>query len=351
MKLCFFVDDSFAPFALSFNKEGHDVIINKFSIDSDVIISESYFYMYEILRNLKQIKKNNIKIINFILDIPPWRLKKSLDIYSLVKYIKQLNYHYSHRAPNIYNILNDYLKNMKKTRAGKINKQLINKIFNTYYNNYINYQKNYRSFLKKNDIVLSISRNTQYSAKKFLNIDSKICYFGVNSDLLSKIPEYPIKYDVINISRVVKTKRQNLIVEAAKKLNLKVAIFGKLQDKTIKLDCPVYYFPNHIDVLKELNKTRFYVDASIFEGFGMTPLEAAFLNKITIASDTFVHKEILGDYPLYFKRDNLKDLVEKMKMVLNGDFILNEKTIKILRNKFSFERCRKNLLSHIESLF
>ncbi|MFX1570562.1 MAG: glycosyltransferase [Promethearchaeota archaeon] len=349
MKLCFFVDGSFDAFALSFKKEGHDVIINKFSVDADAIITESYFYMYEILRNLKQIKKNNIRLINFVLDIPSWRLNKPLDIYSLANYVNQLNYHVTHRNPHLYNILHDYLTKNKKTRLGKINKQLINKIFNTSYKNYINYQKLYRSFLKKNNIVLSISKNTQFTVKKFLNIDSEVCYFGVNSDLLSEIPQSPIKYDVINISRIVKTKRQELIVKAAKELNLKVAIFGKYQDKTIKLDCPVYYYPNHIDILSELNKTKFYVDASVFEGFGMTPLEAAFLDKITIASDTFIHKEILGDYPLYFKRDSLKDLVKKMKLVIDGDFTLNENSVKLLKHKFSFEQCRKNLLPYFES--
>ena len=148
MNICFFVDGSFDSFASSFNKEGHNVIINKFSKDSDVIVSESYFYQYEILRNLKHIKKNKIKLINFILDVPPWRLQKSLDYRSILSYIKQLNYHNSHRSALLYNILNNQLNQIKKTRIGKFNKQLLDKIMNTYYSNYISYQKNYRNFLR-----------------------------------------------------------------------------------------------------------------------------------------------------------------------------------------------------------
>ena len=51
------------------------------------------------------------------------------------------------------------------------------------------------------------------------------------------------------------------------------------------------------------------MDASIFEGFRMILVEAIFLNKSIIISDAYIHREILGDYLLYFKGDNVDDLI------------------------------------------
>ena len=71
-------------------------------------------------------------------------------------------------------------------------------------------------------------------------------------------------------------------MEAAKKLNLNIVILGRHVNKDIKLECPHYYFENQEKVFDYLNQSNFYVDSSEFEGFGMTPIEAAYLNKITI---------------------------------------------------------------------
>ncbi|MHA1491976.1 MAG: glycosyltransferase [Promethearchaeota archaeon] len=159
-----------------------------------------------------------------------------------------------------------------------------------------------------------------------------------------------IKYDAINISKIMWRKRQQLFVKAAKTLGLKIVVIGPHRDKSIKLDCPHYFIPDQAQVFKKLNQARFYVDASIFEGFGMTPIEAAFLDKITIASDTYVHKEVLGEYPLYFKRDNVEDLVEKMKMVINGEFTLNKEAVRRIKKKYSVNATKNRLLDFIESI-
>jgi len=120
-------------------------------------------------------------------------------------------------------------------------------------------------------------------------------------------------------------------------------IIGKQQDKDIKLDCHNFYIPNHLDVMKELKKSRLYIDTSIFEGFGMTPIEAAFLEKITIASDTYIHREILGNYPLYFIKDDLNDLMKKINQALNGDFQLDKKAVEQIKKIYSIESANDRL--------
>ncbi len=94
-----------------------------------------------------------------------------------------------------------------------------------------------------------------------------------------------------------------------------------------------------------MNKTKFYVDASEFEGFGMTPVEAAFLDKISIVSNIYVHRDVLGDYPVYFKRGNTVDLIEKMRTVMDGGYKLNNK--KIIK-KYSSQMLKNRLMKYIE---
>lgn len=86
--------------------------------------------------------------------------------------------------------------------------------------------------------------------------------------------------------------------------------------------------------MKVFVQSPFYVDASIYEGFGMIIVEAIFLDKIFIIFDAYIHSEILWDFPLYFKSDNVDDLIEKMKTVIIGDF---ESQNEEINNKYSIK--------------
>jgi len=174
-------------------------------------------------------------------------------------------------------------------------------------------------------------------------VDSKVWYPGVNSKLIEDIKDLPIKYDLINIGRITAHKRQKLIVTASKKLGLKLMILGQQQDKNLKLDCPHFFIPDHLTLMRELKQSRLYIDASIFEGFGLTPVEAAFSGKITIASDTYVHKEVLGNYPLYFIKDDLDDLMKKIKQALIGEFQIDREAIDQIKKKYSLESAKDRL--------
>ncbi len=100
-------------------------------------------------------------------------------------------------------------------------------------------------------------------------------------------------------------------------------------------------------LFKKLNQSSFYVDCSLFEGFGMTPVEAAFLDKTSIVSNTYVHRDVLGDYPVYFKPNNVNDLIEKMKFVMESGVKINNKEIK---KKYSSIALKNRLMEYIESI-
>ena len=328
-------------------EEGHEVLLNNFATDIDVCILESRFYMYEIYRKLKIIKKNNIKLINSVLDIPPWLIDKNNELNTYLKYIKQVLFNQFHKNPFLYRYTEKFRFDPLKNKYYNILATIFQSYFNQIQRNRVFFLKNYRRFLKYSNLNLSLSKYTQYLVKKFLRLNTTVCYPCVNSDYLLNLPKNKIKYDAINISRIIWYKRQSLFVKAANDLGLNIVVLGHHSDKTIKLDCPHFYYSDHEKTMEILNQSSFYVAPTIFEGFGMTSVEAAFLNKPIIASNIYVHRDILGDYPIYFKRDDINDLKSKMKITINlktkSD---NSKIIK----RFSIYALKKRLIKIIESL-
>lgn len=359
MKFSIFGDIFLKWIGKSLENDGHSVSFNKLAFDSDVVVAQDRRYMYKVYKNLKFIKKSNMKLINYILDIPPRyfgyyyesSVKEYMDKNSPKNIIRTILYDISNRNPILYKKIDKLTPNQKRGIFYNIVSNYFQKTFNKPIGHRVTLLKNYRSYLKKADLNLAISKYSKFLLKKLLKMDTELCYACVNSKLLSKIPKHPIKYDAINISRIVSYKRQQLFVEAAKRLGLKIMIIGRYVNKAIILDCPHYYIKESKKIFEELHSAKFYVDASIFEGFGMTPVEAAFLNKPVIASDTYIHREILGDYPMYFKRDNIEDLVDKMKFVLNGDFKIHKHNVGKIKKRFSIDTAKKKFMNHVESLF
>ncbi|MBN1213825.1 MAG: glycosyltransferase [Candidatus Lokiarchaeota archaeon] len=339
------------PFVKSLEKAGHNVSFNIFNKDSDILISDGHFHVYKILRIMKEIKKNKIKLVNVLLDIPPWRLDNEYKGNTFLRHNKQMIYHLLHSNKIIHKgIVSSIYKLEEKNYLQKLS-NLEKILINTVQNNRTFYQYNYRNFLKKQDLRISISKFTKFIIKKLLKIESKVWYIGVNSDSILNIKKPEImEYDAINISRIVPHKNQIIFIKAAKSLGLKIAIIGPYLDKNIILDCPHYYFPKYEDVMKILSRSRFYVDPSKFEGFGLTPIEAIFLDKPVIVSDIPTHREILGDYPLYFKTNDQFDLIEKMNLVINDNFVPNKNALKEIKKFYSLNAATKRLIAHLESI-
>ena len=350
MKLSIYAAAYFEPLVRSLETDGHLIYRKEFHPDVDYVIGGGFEYMYQIYRNLKSIKKNNIKLVLYALDIPTWRLDKSTSPNLSLRFIKQRLNYLVNKNKFLYEIGNKIKPNPETGKNGNIFSKILQNIFGNYIVNRSTYVVNYRQLLKESDLILTISNYSKKVVQKVYNIDSKVCYMCVDSDFLLKLPRSKIKYDAINISRIVRSKNQELFVEAANKLGLNIIVIGRHIDKTIKLNCPHYYFESWSDVMNALNASKFYVDPSTFEGFGLTPVEAAFLDKIVIASDIPAHREVLGDYPLYFEENNQDDLIDKMKIVINGGFSINSKALAEIKEKFTTQAVRKRFLEYIESI-
>ncbi len=341
-------DGAILPFIVEhLENDGHSVLFDTFSPDIDICIIENRYFLYEWSRLLKVIKRNKIKLINIITDIPFGHFQKGSETNSITKNIQQFLFNYTNKHRLYYEYVNKYIKNRKISINNNFVIEFINNYVNIYFGNRQFFQINYRKYLKQADLNLAVSKYTQYCVKKFLKLDIPLCYQCVDSDYLLSLPKENIKYDAINISRIVKYKQQQVFIKAANELGLNILVLGRYDDRSISVECPHEYIRDNKSLFNKLNQSLFYVDCSLFEGFGMTPVEAAFLNKISIVSDTYVHRDVLGEYPVYFKPNDVNDLVEKMKLLIDGGIKLNNKEIK---KKYSSIAFKTRLMEHIEGI-
>lgn len=93
-------------------------------------------------------------------------------------------------------------------------------------------------------------------------------------------------------------------------------------------------------LLELLVKARLLVQPSLYEGFGMPPLQALFVGTRVLISDIPVFKEIYKDYPVnYFKVSDEADLKSQLLKIWKED-----DTVPPFEKTYSFERCARLVL-------
>jgi glycosyltransferase involved in cell wall biosynthesis len=100
-----------------------------------------------------------------------------------------------------------------------------------------------------------------------------------------------------------------------------------------------------------LAEAALLVQPSLYEGFGLPPLEAMIAGTQTLISDIPVFKEIYGDFPVtFFRAGDAADLKEKLLTLL---YQQDSKTIVLpesLAKKYTFEKTASIVLQHIEKI-
>lgn len=144
------------------------------------------------------------------------------------------------------------------------------------------------------------------------------------------------KIKIGQIGRLTHIKRHVDLIYAVSKLpsciidNLKVEFIGDGPDKSklFKLICElklenVFDFIGNVDaelMPSTIDKLDICVFPSSNEGFGLAAVECAARNKIIIAPESNIFKELLGNYPIYFKDGELCDaLLKTIESVQNRD--------------------------------
>lgn len=163
----------------------------------------------------------------------------------------------------------------------------------------------------------------------------------------------------IYVGNLKKHKGIEVLIEAFNKYtekSVKLYIVGKkeafktsLETSNLSVDENVV-FTGYVDddVLYNLiYNAKALIQPSFYEGFGIPPLEALFLNTPVILSDIQVFKEIYRDLPVvFFRCGDSDDLLEKMQVV-SSIFVSKE----LLAERFDFSKSEKIIFSTIENDF
>ncbi|MEA1980641.1 MAG: glycosyltransferase [candidate division Zixibacteria bacterium] len=185
------------------------------------------------------------------------------------------------------------------------------------------------------ELVISASKNTQRVLREIFNVASEQIYFYADVDL-SSVPSIETKdKSVIQISRFTPHKRFELGIDAVQDIEASLTCVGKNKNELYfkKLQAHAkrnVIFLHNISrerVITELTKAAVLIAPTIFEGFGLSPIEAISCGTPIVLNDMPVFREIYGDAAIYHKQDDVNDLQQKLMMVLD-DVHLQKKIVK-----------------------
>lgn len=233
--------------------------------------------------------------------------------------------------------------------------------------------------LSRSDIVLSVSNFSRNEILKYTKTDKNIFVvpnaidekrFNRHCDsnaLEAAAIDYSLPKDfVLFVGNVKPHKNLKNLLFALEKIDLNLVIVGK-KDGFITGDSIVseiirrknlsdrIFFTGYVkdaDIAAIYNLAKLFVFPSLYEGFGIPPLEAQACGCPVVCSDAASLPEVCRDSVLYFDPHNVEDIRSKIQVVLNDENLQNKLRIKGLENikRFGWERSAKQIIEIMEKL-
>jgi len=224
---------------------------------------------------------------------------------------------------------------------------------------------------KKAHAVLTVSEFSKQEIIDVLKISpDKI--FVINSNV--PFHNKPTEEEVLNYKRPENIEKYILTVSSMdprKNFIRLVEAFNKIEDKTIKLYIIGMQFkafntpdlqklisknvilPGYIDddaLQKMYQNALFSVYPSLYEGFGLPPLESMTFGCPVIDSDIPALREVSGDAVLYTNPYDIEDMTEKMNLMASDAELRHSLIVKGLEQikKYSWDRSAKEVLALAE---
>lgn len=107
-----------------------------------------------------------------------------------------------------------------------------------------------------------------------------------------------------------------------------------------------------LDLIKYYSSALVFAYPSLYEGFGIPPLEAQACGCPVLVSNAASLPEVCGDSALYCDPKNIDDMVEKMKVMLENDVLRKHFVVEGFKNiaRFSWETSAKKILKVVGDL-
>lgn len=152
------------------------------------------------------------------------------------------------------------------------------------------------------------------------NVKNKISYYyqGIGANFINFNKTVEKQDYVVYVGNIKKHKGLKTLIEASNKIKMKTYIVGeangfKNADLSIKIeDSPNLKFTGKVDddkLVDLISKAKFLIQPSLYEGFGIPPLEALCVGTKPILSDIDVFKEVYSDFSVsFFEKGNSESL-------------------------------------------
>lgn len=220
------------------------------------------------------------------------------------------------------------------------------------------------------DHIICISKNTQKDLIKFFNVDIKktsVIYLGFSLDTkeIKDLKEIRRPY-LLYVGSRIGYKNFTRFIEAYSNPKIKnffdLIIFGgnKLNNKEIsllnKLQIPKENFKqvngNDSMLASYYKHASLFVYPSLYEGFGIPPLEAMNYGCPVVCSNTGSIPEIVGDAAFLFDPYSVESIRNNIISVLYDDKLRSLLRLKGFKQvkKFSWEKCAKETYKVYEEL-
>lgn len=201
-------------------------------------------------------------------------------------------------------------------------------------------------YFKKYNKLFAISKAVKDYIKKETGLDSILIYNGINfNDILQKTNYSYEKFKIVQISRLDHNKKgQVIMIEAIDHLvknmlinNIRLTFIGTgSSEKYLKQLVNEKNLNDYIEFKGErtkdeinhtLHEYNLLVQPSIWEGFGLTIIEAMAAKVPVLVSDVDGPIEIIkkGKYGHFFKSNNHLSCAIKIKEIIDNYYIITEK--------------------------
>jgi glycosyltransferase involved in cell wall biosynthesis len=243
--------------------------------------------------------------------------------------------------------------------------------FHKYYYNYI--VKSSASNAKK---ILTVSNFSKMEIVNWLKCDSEkvvVTYNGVDENFKvindkDKLINIRKKYDlpqkfVLYIGNLKPHKNISNLIKAIKKINQEITLVingksNEILNKIIKEN----YLGNKVkfigyvdddDLLALYNLAELFVYPSLYEGFGLPPLEAMACGCPVITSNTSSLPEVVGDAGIMVDPYDVNEIAKAIDLILSNENLRNEMIERGLKQakKFSWKKTAEETLKVYEDVY
>lgn len=215
-------------------------------------------------------------------------------------------------------------------------------------------------------VVERLRANRKKLWRIYCGIDQKFLEYQKNGNVLWDKYDLPGRY-ILSLSTLEPRKNLSLLIHAYQRLvmedscDLPLVLAGrkgwKMDDllsgvpETVKNQIHFTGFVDEEDLPALYANAELFVFPSMYEGFGIPPLEALACGTRVLSSDATSLPEVLGDAAAYFANNDAQSLYEKLKEMVFTERVLQKVSAgKKRAESFNWSEQAEELLKKIRSI-